>query len=148
MVPVAKFFVDQGLSVVGIDISSEMLSLARKNVPEAEFYQYDMSELDFPNESFHGITAVYSIFHVPKEKHQAIYENVFRMLRTGGIFFFCVGHEGRDGVSDFLGTKMFWSNYKPEKTLSLVKEAGFEIIFEDILDRGDELQYWVFAKKS
>ena len=43
---------------------------------------------------------------------------------------------------------MFWSNYPPEKTLSLVKEAGFKILFDEVLDRGDELQYWVFARKE
>ncbi len=147
-IPVARYLVQQGYSVTGVDISEKMLELAKQNVPEADFHLYDMNDLDFPDTSFNGITAIYSLFHVPKEKHFKIFQNFHRMLRTKGILFFCVGPEGGDDVSVFLDkAEMFWSNYPPEKTLSLIKSAGFEIIFDEILDRGDELQYWVFARK-
>ena len=36
-VPNAKYLSDQGHSVTGIDISSKMLELARKNVPSGKF---------------------------------------------------------------------------------------------------------------
>jgi len=147
-IPVARFFVDHGFSVTGIDISEKMLELAKENAPEAEFFQLDMNDLDFPEDSFHCITALYSLFHVPKEKHQSVLENFIRMLKPEGILFFCVGSKGGDWTDEFLGSEMFWSNYSPEKTLSLVREAGFEILFDEVLDRGDELQYWVFAKKK
>ena len=44
-VPVAKFLVDSGFDVTGIDVSSTMLSLARSHVPEAEFLKMDMRPL-------------------------------------------------------------------------------------------------------
>jgi len=43
---------------------------------------------------------------------------------------------------------MFWSNHKPEITLDLVKKAGLFIVFESILVRGCEYQYWIFGKKT
>lgn len=147
-IPVTRFFVENGCSVTGVDISEEMLELAKQNVPKAEFFQYDMNDLDFPENSFNCITAVYSLFHVPKEKHQTILEIFFQMLKPNGILFFCVGSKGGDWTDECLGSEMFWSNYPPEKTLSLVKEAGFKILFDEVLDRGDELQYWVFARKE
>ncbi|MCE7740320.1 MAG: class I SAM-dependent methyltransferase [Candidatus Heimdallarchaeota archaeon] len=147
-IPVARFFVDYGFSVTGIDISERMVELAKQNVPKAEFFQYDMNELVFPDNAFYCITAVYSLFHVPREKHFSILKNFHRMLKQEGILFFCVGHLGGDDTDEFLGEEMFWSNYPPERTLSLVKEAEFEILFDEVLDRGDELQYWVFARKK
>lgn len=147
-IPVTRFFVDHDFSVTGVDISEKMVELAKLNVPKAEFFQYDMNELDFPDNAFQCITAVYSLFHVPKEKHFSILKKFHRMLKQNGILFFCVGHLGGDYTNELLGEEMFWSNYPPEKTLSLVKKAEFEIIFDEILDRGDELQYWVFAKKK
>ena len=147
-IPVARFFVDYGFSVTGIDISERMVELAKQNVPKVEFFQYDMNELVFPDNAFHCITAVYSLFHVPREKHFSILKNFHRMLKQEGILFFCVGHLGGDDTDEFLGEEMFWSNYPPERTLSLVKEAEFEILFDEVLDRGDELQYWVFARKK
>lgn len=147
-IPVARFFVDYGFSVTGIDISERMVELAKQNVPKVEFFQYDMNELVFPDNAFHCITAVYSLFHVPREKHFSILKSFHRMLKQEGILFFCVGHLGGDDTDEFLGEEMFWSNYPPERTLSLVKEAEFEILFDEVLDRGDELQYWVFARKK
>ena len=147
-IPVARYFVRKGYDVTGVDISENMLKLARENVPQAKFYQYDMNDLDFPDSSFNGITALYSIFHVPKEKHLSIFRNFYRMLKPGGIVFFCVGPKGGDSMETFLGEiDMFWSNYPPERTKKLVETAGFEILFNEVLDRGDELQYWVFGLK-
>lgn len=148
-IPVARYLVRKGYRVTGIDISEKMLELAKKNVPEADFYRYDMNELDFEDCSFHGIIALYSLFHVPKEKHFQIFRNFSKMLKSGGVLFFCVGHEGGDEQSTFLGEiEMFWSNYPPEKTIELVKEAGFYVIFQEVLNRGDELQFWVIALKK
>jgi len=148
-IPVVRYLIRKGYSVTGVDISEKMLELARTNVPEAEYYKYDMNDLDFEDSSFHGITALYSIFHVPKEKHFRIFQNFYRMLKPGGVAFFCVGHQEGDDLSTFLGDiEMFWSNNQPEKTIELVKAAGFNVIFEEVLDRGDELQFWVFAQKE
>ena len=147
-VPIARYFVDKGFSVTGIDISETMIELAEQNVSEAKFYRYDMNDLDFPELSFDCITAIYSLFHAPKEKHFSILENFYRMLKPKGILFFCIGTDSGDYYGDdFLGSEMFWSNYPPEKTLSLVKEADFNILFEEILDRGEELHYWIIAQK-
>ncbi len=148
-VPVARYFVRKRYNVIGVDISEKMLELARKNVPKAKFYQYDMNDLDFEDASFHAITALYSLFHVPKEKHLTILKNFHRMLKPKGILFFCVGTLEGDDLSTFLGEiEMFWSNYSPEKTKELVKTAGFRLLSGEILDRGDELQFWVFAQKQ
>jgi len=147
-IPVARYFVRKGYEVTGVDISEKMLELARKNVPQATYFNYDMNELDFEENSFNAITALYSLFHVPKEKHFKILQNFFRMLKPGGVLFFCVGHEPGDDLSTFLGEiEMFWSSYPTERTKELVKEAGFKLLFAEILDRGDELQFWVFGQK-
>jgi SAM-dependent methyltransferase len=59
--------------VVGVDISEERLRLARGNVPAATFVGGDLSELEFEDETFEGITAFYSISHVPREEHDAVF---------------------------------------------------------------------------
>ena len=78
-------------------------------------------------------------------------------LHVSGIFFF-----GWAGLRDRIfrhhlslvyqvikyGDKnLFGSNFSPKNTLDLVKKAGFSIISEDIVERGGEYQYWIYAKK-
>lgn len=47
--PVARYFVDRGDTVTGIDVSERMLTLARRQVPEATFQRMDMRNLVFPS---------------------------------------------------------------------------------------------------
>jgi ubiquinone/menaquinone biosynthesis C-methylase UbiE len=146
-VPVAKYLVDRGYSVTGIDFSTSMLNLARQQVPEAEFLEGDMTHLTLPANSFDGVVSTYAIIHVPKEKHATIYQNFFRVLKPGGVLSFCTGSDKWEATADYMGTTMFWSHPTKEASLALVKEAGFEIIRDEVLECGGEHPYWIFARK-
>ncbi|MGV9206423.1 MAG: class I SAM-dependent methyltransferase, partial [Promethearchaeia archaeon] len=145
--PVSKYLVDAGLEVIGVDLSDTMLKMARKNVPEATFLKQDLLNLEFDEESFDGIISVFTLFHIPKKDHFSVFLKFYGLLKSGGILLINTGTHDSEGFSQFFGVPMFWSNYAPEKTLSFVKDAGFSIIFEDVLARGGEIQYWIFARK-
>ena len=146
-VPVAKYLVDRGYSVTGIDFSTSMLNLARQQVPGAEFLEGDMTHLAFPVNSFDGIVSTYAIIHVPKEKHATIFQNFYRVLKPGGILFFTTGSGEWEATEDYMGTSMFWSHPSKETSLALVKQVGFKIIRDEVLERGGETPYCIFAKK-
>lgn len=147
-VPVAKNLVDSGFDVIGIDLSESMLKLARKNVPKAKFIKKGVTKLDFEDNSFDGLTAFYSIIHVPREKHSSIFQSFHKLLKPNGIMLVCMGSEEWEGTEEFHGEKMFWSNYSPEKSLQIIKEAGFEIIFDKHIVSGGEKHYWILAKNK
>jgi len=145
-IPVAKFLVESGFEVVGIDFSEKMLRLARENMPQTTFIRKDMTRLGFADNSFEGLTAFYSIIHVPREKHSLLFKSFNRILKPNGIMLVCMGPDEWEATEDYYGTKMFWSQYGPEKSLQLVKDAGFEVIFDKILERGKERHYWILAR--
>jgi ubiquinone/menaquinone biosynthesis C-methylase UbiE len=68
-IPTAKFLVNRGIKVTGIDISETMLNLAKKIVPEAKYIKMDINRLNFKEYTFDGIISVYTLFHIPKIKH-------------------------------------------------------------------------------
>jgi ubiquinone/menaquinone biosynthesis C-methylase UbiE len=146
-IPTVKFLINRGIKVTGIDLSDKMLSLARVNVPSAEFIKMDMNELKFEENTYDGIISVYALFHVPRNNHIQIFKKFFEILKPGGILLINTGISEAEGKSHFFGVPMFWSNYNPKTTLELVKKAGFLIIFEGVLERGGEYQYWIFGKK-
>ena len=146
-IPTAKFLTEKGIKVTGIDLSEKMLSLARENVPNADFIKMDMNELKFNEETFDGIISVYALFHIPREKHLAIFKNTFKILKKGGMLMINIGIHESEGTSRFFGVPMFWSNFSTKTTLDLVKKAGFSILTDAVLERGGEYQYWIFGKK-
>jgi ubiquinone/menaquinone biosynthesis C-methylase UbiE len=145
-VPVAEFLVKSGFDVTGIDFSENMLELARKNVPKAMFIKKDMNKLDLAENSFDGLVAFYSIIHVPREKHSSLFESFHRILKPEGVMLVCMGPDEWEATDEYMGTTMFWSQYSPETSLCLVKNVGFQIVYDQILVRGGEKHYWILAR--
>lgn len=146
--PVARFLVNAGFKVTGVDVSSSMLELARVHMPKAKFVKMDMRQLELDADCFDGICAFYSLFHVPREEHLQVLIGFNRLLRQDGILLFSSGRGAWEGIEEFHGTQMFWSHPDREVTRKLVMDAGFAVIMSDVQEHGGERHYWVMAKKS
>ena len=81
--------------LVGVDFSQEQLRLGRAKVPEATLVAGDFSELHIAANTFDAVTALYSIMHVPRQEHQALFGRIARWLKPGGLFLASLSHVGR-----------------------------------------------------
>jgi ubiquinone/menaquinone biosynthesis C-methylase UbiE len=131
----AKYLIEHGFEVVGIDFSEELLKIARKNAPRAEFHVMDFEDLQFENETFDAVTAGASIIHLPKENLKDVLRKIHKVLKPGGLFFgtFRVG-EGerysieRRGNADL---ERFYSYFKPSELKKLFEDLSFNKISID-----------------
>ena len=120
--------------VTGVDISERQLELARAAVPGAFFVQADFVELDVPAESFDAVTALYSIVHVPRDEQPALFARILGWLKPGGLFLGSLSHVGgEDRVDEWLGVDMFFSGFDADTNRRLVREAGFELIEDQLV---------------
>jgi SAM-dependent methyltransferase len=121
--------------VTGVDISEEQVKAARVNVPEATFIEADLGALDFPPGSFDGVTAFYSLTHVPRDEHGPIFERVAQWLVPGGLFLATLGsNDSPDWVGDWLGRPMYFSSYDADTNRLLLTAAEFELLFDEVLE--------------
>lgn len=129
-IPISRILSER-FQVTGLDFSEAQIELAKKNVPNAIFLCKDMTKLDFPEDTFDGITSYYAIIHIPREEHQPLLANFHRMLKPGGIALLCLGAEHLidDVDENYLGTRMYWSHYDTETYLKILNECGFSIIW-------------------
>jgi SAM-dependent methyltransferase len=81
---IARYLHEQGLQVMGIDLSPGMVSCARKLNPKIDFKQGDMRLLDIEDESWGGIAAFYSLIHIPRADILDVLREFKRVLRPGG----------------------------------------------------------------
>jgi ubiquinone/menaquinone biosynthesis C-methylase UbiE len=144
----------ESFEVVGVDISEEQLGLARAEVPEARLVQADFAELDFPTESFDAVTAFYSIVHVPRAEHPALLRKILAWLKPGGLFVASLSHVGGgDRTEKWLGVEMFFSGFDAETNRRLVREAGFELLVDDLIwmrepdPEGETSFLWVLGRR-
>jgi len=85
----SKIFVDQGVSVIGIDISEKMLSLARSKYHYKKLIKYDIEQglqNIFPKERFDIIVAI-GILEFVKDMKKVLSE-MKQLLKKGGIIAF------------------------------------------------------------
>lgn len=75
---------------VGIDISENLISIARKNPDGCEFQVMDMEHLDFPDESFDFLYSSLAVHYI--EDWSQLMREAFRVLKSGGEFLFSCGH--------------------------------------------------------
>ena len=129
-VPVSRYL-SKRFNVVGIDISSKMLSLARKNVPGAEFKKMSMTDIEFAPNSFSLICSFFALFHVSREEIPEVLKKFHELLKDNGYLVLSLGElkEEKEHVSSFLGEKMYFTATTRKKLIKMLKGMGFKIIY-------------------
>jgi SAM-dependent methyltransferase len=139
--------------VVGVDISSIQLAEARANAIDAHFICADMSELTLPDETFHAVTAFYSLSHLPPSELPAVLRSIAGWLRPGGILIASLGCGEQDGAvePDWIGVPMYFSGHASETNRDLVAQSGLRIEHDSLATDEEYGQavtfHWIIARK-
>ncbi len=151
--PLARLCIDRGWTVTGVDFSRRMLELASKYVPEMETIHADMRRVGFEPSQFDAITASYSLFHVPRNDHAALFDKFYRWLCPTGKALFTyatkeyTGSNEFDGYKKFIGQDLYYSHKSPDKLYGDLEKIGFNIESTDYRDIGNEIFLWVTVSK-
>ncbi len=127
-VPVTRALAER-FSVTGVDISDSMIELARANVPAGKFIRADVMIVEFAPSTFDAATAFYSIFHIPRSEHPALFRRVHDWLKPGG-YLLCLlpRYDEETYLDDFFGSTMFWSSYSVGYYAQILNRVGFDIL--------------------
>ena len=151
----ASHFIEQGMNVFGIDISDELLAIARREVPKGEFVELDLRDVGSLDRSFDGIFAQASLLHIPKKEVSNIVRALAGRLKPGGFFYAAV-KEIRAGEPDEeikvrndygYEYKCFFSYFKMDELKTYFRDAGFSIVYEAIEPSGSTRWLSLVAKK-
>jgi SAM-dependent methyltransferase len=140
--------------LTGVDISAAQIELARHHVPEASFIHGDYTALDVAAASLDTVVAILTLTHVPREEHADLLCRIAGWLRDGGYLLCSLGAGDVPGAvdDDWLGAPMYFSHYDADTNRRLLREAGFELVIDEIVTmheegRGDVRFLWVLAQK-
>jgi ubiquinone/menaquinone biosynthesis C-methylase UbiE len=154
---VARFLRDNGMrQVSGLDLSPAMLEHARRLNPDIEFAEGNMLSLPLTDNVLAGITAFYAIVNIPEGSLPAVFREMVRVLKPGGLLLLAL-HVGGEVLrpEELFGAKVSIEFYHFERVRieKLLQEAGFRI--EDVVERGPyapDIEYqsrraYIFARK-
>ncbi len=137
----AELFTSEGLRYVGIDISSGMLTEARKDnahlidTKAVRFARMNMAELGFHSDTFDGFSVITSLMHIPRPKVPAVLSEIYRVTKPGGAGWIAVPYGTFEGMyggeigNEPKKTEQVLSNcWLPETLEPLLIAAGFTIV--------------------
>lgn len=114
-----------GLTAFGIDLSAEMVALARRAHPDLRFDEGSMTALDLADGVLGGVLASFSIIHTPPRLLPDVFTEFQRVLAPGGhlLLGFFGGDDPLPQEFDHKVTLAYrWS---PDSLAELLRQAGF-----------------------
>nr|WP_314141745.1 methyltransferase domain-containing protein [uncultured Rhodococcus sp.] len=119
-----------GLEVAGMDLSPNMIEVARREYPHLRFGVGSMEALDAGDSSLAGIVAWYSIIHTPPQQLSAIFDELHRVLVPEGLLLlaFQAGNE-RVRLEQAYGHSVSYDAYRldPDVVAGMLVETNFEV---------------------
>ena len=122
-----ELLVPYGIEYYGVDLSDELVKIAKKNVPDGKIMQGDITDLPYEDSEFDLIISVATLHHIPsKEKRLKTVQEMHRVLKSGGEALTSVWY--------------FWDQWK------YVKQIIASFFAANGLDSGDFMMSWKTGK--
>ena len=132
-VPTAGMLAESGIEVVGLDVSTEMLALARRNVPGGRFVAMDLMELDGSLGRFDAVCAFFSLLMVRREDIPRVLRRIRAVLNPGGAV--AVGMVEGDcnyAPLPFLGQELLVTAYPQADLEAALRAEGLHVLEVDV----------------
>ena len=139
----------------GIDLSTEMIAVARRRHPGIDFRVGSMLGLDLADAGLAGALAWYSIIHIPPARLPGVFAEFHRVLAPGGqlVLAFQAGDEPRHITAAYGHDDLDLTAYRlpPGRITELLAEAGLPVHATLIRDPepGEKTkQAYLFARRA
>ncbi|MGE4422897.1 MAG: class I SAM-dependent methyltransferase [Pseudodesulfovibrio sp.] len=131
--PIARYFIERGYDLTGVDYARSMITLVGRRFPEQSWHHADMRELDL-GRRFDGLLAWHSFFHLTREEQRSVLPRFSRHLNPGGVLMLTVGPEEGECGGHVAGEDVYHASLSPDEYRSILETLDFRIedfVFED-----------------
>lgn len=128
--------------VTGIDLSEKLLDLARAYASKATFILADISQTDFPDDTFHGIWANDILIHLERKDILRTLKELRRVLKKNGVLYLSVKEgEGEGFQEEEMSNYMprFYTWFKKDEIVDYCKKAGFRVMETEVFTEKQKL---------
>lgn len=130
---VARYMSQQGVTIVGVDFSAQMVAVARNLNPQIDFRVEDMRHLSASDASLTGVVLFYSIVHFELTGLPPVFREARRVLMDGGLALVAF-HAGEYIVhrDELFGApvSLDFRAHRPDSVVDVLRSAGFAVIEE------------------
>lgn len=121
------------LRILATDLSVNMLELARKNNPGAEFRLLDAREVASTGQKYDGIVCGFGLPYLSREEAIRLIRDVSQTLYPGGLFYLSTvegdyGQSGLKSSSSGEGPQIYFYYHQTDYMMEALAENGLELL--------------------
>ncbi len=125
--PIAKFLIEAGKRITGIDYSSGMIKIAKETFPNQEWIVGDMCNLHLMK-NFEGIISWNAFFHLTQDEQRKVLPEFSKYLKPGGVIMLTIGHEDGEVYGSVNGESVYHSSLAITEYEKIFKKSGISIL--------------------
>jgi SAM-dependent methyltransferase len=131
--PIARYLLDTGCAVTGIDAAPEMIDIAKHHFPDATWLVSDMRSLDL-NATYDGLLAWDSFFHLTPEDQRRMFPVFRRHAVAGAALMFTSGTSLGEAMGTLEGEPLYHGSLDATEYRRLLDSNGFDVVDHVIED--------------
>lgn len=125
--PIARYFIQKGCEVTGIDSSPALISLCKARFPAATWIAADMRQLAL-NRYFEGMLAWDSFFHLCPEDQRKMFPIFRSHAAPRAALMFTSGETLGEAIGTYRGEPLYHGSLDEAEYRSLLRQNGFEVL--------------------
>jgi 2-polyprenyl-3-methyl-5-hydroxy-6-metoxy-1,4-benzoquinol methylase len=125
--PIARYLIDNGYTVTGIDSSPELIEICRRTFPDVDWRIADMRTLALGRQ-FDGILAWDSFFHLSHDDQRDMFPIFAAHAAPKAALMFTSGPAHSEAIGEYRGEPLYHSSLDPGEYTALLTEHGFEVV--------------------
>lgn len=131
--PIAKFFIDAGCGVAGVDAAAAMIAICRERYPDGEWIEADMRGLDL-GRRFDALVAWDSFFHLEPDDQRAMFAVFARHTAPGALLLFTSGPQAGVAMGEIHGHALYHASLDAAEYRTLLAAHGFDVLLHRVED--------------
>ena len=126
--PIARFLIDHGHHLTGVDSATTLINLARTRFPRHKWIEADMMRFGGDSGAYDGILAWCSLFHLEVDQQEKLIRRMSVWLRKGGVAMFNTGPANGTAMGEIEGEELYHASLSPTEYRAILAESGLTVV--------------------
>lgn len=131
--PIARYVIENGHAVTGVDSSSALIGICRDRFPRNDWIVADMRVLSL-NREFDGILAWDSFFHLCPDDQRRMFPIFRKHAAPKAALMFTSGSSHGVALGTYRGETLYHASLDGEEYRALLDENGFDVVLHVVED--------------
>lgn len=131
--PIARYCIENGHHVTGIDAAEGLIALCRARFPEHNWRVGDMRLLDM-GQQYDGLIAWHSFFHLKQDDQRVMFPRFAKHAKAGAPLIFTSGPGDGEAIGEWQGKPLYHASLAPQEYRQLLEENGFHVLHHMVED--------------